>query len=177
MKYFIVFILLGFSSISIADQNKDAALRLLVASGVKQSFDESEKNFYDAMKQQVELTLKMVSGDDSLGIGEKTTEVQNKMIKQGAKIASEYISWEAHKDEMAQAYVEVYTLEELNELTKFFESNIGKLYLEKNETIEKRLQGMMERIALAIKPKIEEIAKVMKPEFEAAIAEDMKLAK
>ena len=177
MRYLILLIFLTFSSNSIADQNRDAALRLLIVSGVKQSFDESEKNFYEAMKQQVELTLKMVSDDGSSIIGERATEVQNKMLKKASKIASKYVSWETHKDEVAQAYMETYTFEELIDLINFFESNIGKIYLEKNEVIENILQGMLERISLAMKPDIEELAESMKPELEAAIAEDMKIEK
>ena len=177
MRYFVVLILLALSSNTIADQNKEAAIRLLIVSGIKQSFDNSEKEFYRAMKQQVELTQKMISGKVALGIGKRTEEVQNKMLKKAGKIASQYMSWEAHKDEVAQAYMETYTLEELIELTKFFESNIGKLYLEKNEVIEQRLQGMMDRITLAMKPAIEELAESMKPELEAAMAEDLNLEK
>jgi len=136
-----------------------------------------KKSFITAMKQQVEFTQKKISGGVALGTGKRTIEVQNNLLKRASKIASQYLSWESHKDELAQAYMETYSLEELNAISRFFESDIGKLYIEKEVVIRKRLQGMQGRISLAMRPAIEALAESMESELETAIAEDMKLGK
>lgn len=173
MRHLLLIILLALSSVSVANQHIEAAINLLVISGVKNSFDESEKEFYLAMKREFKLTQKLLAGEDDPDIGKKTVAVQDKMLKELGKIASEHISWSAHKDEIAQIYTEAYTLKELHALTQFYQSDIGKKLLAQQDFIDHRLHSMRERISMSMRPAMHELMNNMKTELEAAIAADI----
>ena len=68
---------------------------------------------------------------------EKTIEsAVDLQVKQNPSIApyrkvmleffSKYMSWESLKDEMAQIYVDAFTIQELKELTAFYKTPVGK---------------------------------------------------
>jgi hypothetical protein len=105
-----------------------------------------EKNLtsvYEQMSRMIEQQFKKMDvPEDAIPI---LTKYRNKQID----VMKEELSWQKLKDDIASAYMKVYSEEEIRELTKFFTSPIGTKYVEKMpELTQEMMKSIQNRIPI-----------------------------
>lgn len=104
-----------------ASSHEEAAKRLLEVSRSAEIID----TMYDSMGTQFEGMA------DQMGITEDLRPVFDRHMERVFQVLREEITWEKMEPYMVDAYVQVYTEQELSELTEFYESPIGQKLLDK----------------------------------------------
>jgi hypothetical protein len=126
----------------------------------------------DASHRKAADTLLSMMNMDSV-LGQAIDQMLQMQVKQNPAIApyeqemknflTKYMSWASLKEDMTKLYVQEFTESELNELTKFYQSPLGKKTLQK-------MPGLMAKGAEIGQRKVQEHL----PELQASIAEKEK---
>ena len=101
----------------------------------------------------------------------KNAKDQELAIKNQQKIMDlmqKELSWENIRPEFEKLYSETYSAEELNGLIKFYESPVGKKFIQKQPEMQKKSMLMMQKLIMKIMPKIQVLTKQMQQEMIAA---------
>ena len=101
--------------------HEEAAKRLLEVSRAEQIID----TMYESMGTQFEAMA------DQMGITEDLRPVFDRHMERVIQVLREELTWEKMEPYMVDAYVQVYTEQELSDLTEFYESPIGQKLLDK----------------------------------------------
>ena len=124
MRYLILLPLLYVSlGVASADESshEQAARRLLEVSRSAQVID----TVYDTVETQI------AGMAEQMGITDDLRPVFDRHMERVFRILREELSWEKMEPYMVDAYVQVYTEQELSELIEFYESPIGQKFLDK----------------------------------------------
>ena len=125
------------------------------------------QSFDSIKKMQSAMTKNMV----------KNAKDQKLAIKNQHKIMDlmqKELSWETLKPEFEKLYAETYTAEELSGLIKFYNSPIGKKFIQKQPEMQRKSMLMMQKLLMQIMPKVQALTKQMHQEAIAAKKADAK---
>lgn len=88
-----------------------------------------------------------VAGKDASGIASSNSKAASiERVVEAQQKLKESLSWEALKPEIVKAYSEAFTDEEIKGLIKFYESPLGRKYLEKESEIQQKImKSIMEK--------------------------------
>ena len=148
----------------------DMAVRLKLASKLLETMDVGKvmtQSFESIKQMQSSMTKQMV----------KNAKDQQLAIKNQHKIMDlmrKELSWEKLRPEFEKLYAETYSLEELNGLIKFYESPVGKKFIQKQPEMQRKSMLMMQQLIMKIMPKIQALTRQMQQEMIAAKKADMK---
>jgi len=88
-------------------------------------------------------------------------------IEEVTRLVSNEFSWNRVKDEFVDAYVSVYTEEELRGLVAFYQTRLGQKYLAKRPRLIEAGLAIAEGHVKALVPRIEKLAKRLQAKMEA----------
>jgi Uncharacterized protein conserved in bacteria len=157
MKKLIVFavavMMSGIFSIQAAEPEKDGDMevRIKLASELLQTIqvDKILTQTFDSMKEmQKQTIMKMAKDPESQAIA---VEIQEKVID----LMKKEMSWEILKPEFERLYAETYSAEELDGLLKFYQSPLGKKFIEKQPEMQRKTMMMVQQMMMRIMPKIQ----------------------
>lgn len=128
-----------------------------------------EKTMAVVRKQQTAMVDQMMGRMvPASGDREAVVELQKRMINEIMSV----MNYSEMKDEVAKAYSEVFSKEQLAALGGFFNSPAGQMYTEKQPELAERMNALMAPRMMAAMPKVQQMAKdfaqQMKAKREAA---------
>ena len=150
-------------SISInADQNSHlaAAERFLVIS--KEA--EQNKQLLQQIQNQSKYDLQNMFKQSK--VTDEQKHIYEKYRKRMMYILFKELSWEKHKSDFINIYASVFTKQELLQLIDFFESPLGKMYIEKEQIVLKKKIDASRKSSIAVGQKIRQLSKEMKDELK-----------
>lgn len=157
MKKLIVFavavMMSGILSIQAAEQEKDGDMevRTKLASELLQTIqvDKILTQTFDSMKDmQKQAIMKMAKDPESQALA---VEIQDKVFN----LMKKEMSWEILKPEFEKLYAETYSAEELDGLLKFYQSPLGKKFIEKQPEMQRKTMLMVQQMMMRVMPKIQ----------------------
>ncbi|MGD9330139.1 MAG: DUF2059 domain-containing protein [Desulfobacterales bacterium] len=154
MKYhlficlFVVFVTIGGANTEQIDANTLAEKYLIVT---------KQRQMNEKMLEMVQ--IQMSQNIDSAIREQNPKDAQRDLAKRYASEMSNVIidelKWEKIKYSYIEVVREIYSDEELQELIKFFQTDLGKLYIEKDQSMKMKLgkvsQSYMKRLMLRIR--------------------------
>lgn len=100
---------------------------------------------------------------------------QERMIERTIKLVSEELSWDNMREPYIEVYAETLTAEEMEGLTVFFRSPVGKAYVRKQPELMQRAAAVTQKATAGMMPKIMALqAEVMKELSDGAEPADGK---
>jgi len=172
MKKLMVFaaavIMSGVFTVQAAEQKKDAdmtvrttlATQLLETMQVGKTLNQS---FDSIKKMQTQMVMKFVKNAKDQARAIKT---QNKMMD----LMMKELCWENLKPEFEKLYAETYSAEELNGLLKFYQSALGKKFIEKQPEMQRNTMLMVQQMMMRVMPKVQALTRQLQQEAEAEAA-------
>ncbi len=106
-----------------------------------------------------------------MGLPESNRPIFEKYAKKIHDLIAQETAWDKIKDEIVTAHTEVYTQEELEEITKFYKSPTGKKYLEKMQDMTRIVVSVMQQNMQRLNPQLQELTQQMQEELVKAQAE------
>ena len=117
-----------------------------------------------ASTQRLEIALKKKFRQS--GASEEIKSISNTYINKMIQIYEEELKWEKMKDFFINIYVSTFTENEIREISKFYKSPIGQIYLEKKPKLARKLYGVPKRKVQGFVKKIQKISLEMKIEIK-----------
>lgn len=170
MKKLVLFavavIMSGVFTIQAAEQknDEDMAVRTKLASELLQTMqvDKALNQSFDAMKEmQKQAVMKLAKNPESQALA---LEAQDKMMD----LMKKEMSWENLKPDFEKLYAETYSAEELDGLLKFYQSPLGKKFIEKQPEMQRKTMLMMQQLMMRIMPKIQALTLELQQKAKAA---------
>ena len=165
MRTFLILLLtIALSPVAIADQSSHdaAAKRLIVASRSADLMD----TMYDAMSAQIPSMF------EQMGIGEDLQPIMDRHMDRVFKAMREEMSWEKMEPMVVRLYVQHYSEEELNELSRFYESPVGQKFLDKMPEVMGASMEMAQEMMAGFYARLPELQEALEADIEAAKAAD-----
>jgi len=128
-----------------ANQVREAAERLLDLFNMNENFDQT-------MKQAVQMPLSMI---DSQDLSPEQKAEAKRAVEASMKVTMERFSWERMKDMFIDIYAEVFTVEEINGLIEFYESPLGRQFIEKQPQLMQATMAKMQALMQEMMPQIQ----------------------
>lgn len=142
---FVFTLLLCFACVSFADEASHRKIAEEVLQSLK--LDKTLAQMFDRMLEMQKQQLKgVVDQEDALVVQEKVAEIYKKEF-----------SWQNTKEDYIDVYVENFTESELVELSKFYNSVIGKKLLKKQPELMKRGMEIGQKYMQKAVPKVHEM--------------------
>lgn len=170
MKKLVLFavavIMSGVFTIQAAEQknDEDMAVRTKLASELLQTMqvDKALNQSFDAMREmQKQAVMKLAKSPESQALA---LETQDKMMD----LMKQEMSWENLKPDFEKLYAETYSAEELDGLLKFYQSPLGKKFIEKQPEMQRKTMLMMQQLMMRIMPKIQALTLELQQKAKAA---------
>lgn len=122
----------------------------------------------ELMVRQKENMINMMSSFVSKDMPE---DARKEALRKEADIFDTLLKWDTLKQDFIQIYSEVYSEQELKDLTAFYNSPVGRKFVEKMPDLQKKtLEVMQKRMALAM-PALQKLrAQAAKPSAGASAA-------
>ncbi len=118
-----------------------------------------EKTFDQAMGQAMQMSVNMIDSQD-LPADEK--EEARKAVEASMKVTLDKFSWDRMKGMFVDIYADVLSLEELEGLIAFYESPIGRKFIEKQPELTSATMQKMQVLMQELMPEIQkEVEKVV----------------
>ncbi len=141
--------------------NDDMAVRSKLAAKLLEVMEVGKmlNQSFDSMKKmQGEMTKKLVENakDQKIAIKHQQ-EIMDLMKKE--------LSWDNLRPEFEKLYAETYSAEELEALINFYQSPIGKKFIEKQPEMQKKSMIMVQKVVMRIMPQIQALSKKMRQEI------------
>lgn len=135
------------------DARRVAAEKLMNLMNMDDMFDESMDSYYAWARQQIAQSM---ADADEAEIDE-AIQAMNKSFER----SREYFAWDKLSPIFTDVYMDVFTAEELEGLIGFYESDIGKSFLEKQpqlmQATMERMQGLMQEMMMDLQEDMEKI--------------------
>ena len=172
MKKLIVFavavIMSGVFTIQAAEQKKDEdmAIRIKLATEFLETMQVGKtlNQSFDTVKEiQTQLVMKFAKNPK---YQTQVIETQNKIMD----LMKKELSWENLKPEFEKLYAETYSAEELNGLLKFYQSPLGKKFIEKQPEMQRNTMLMVQQMMMRVMPKVQALTRQLQQEAEAEAA-------
>ncbi len=147
-----------FNTTAYAEKNSHyaAAEKLLLLT----SADKMLESMFQQMKQmQLQQLKKMDIPKDKFPVAEK-------YINQINDLMTREMSWDKIKDDMINMYTSVYTEKEIDEIIKFFESPIGRKFMEKMPVLGQKSMTFGQNQMYSLMPQIKKISQEMMVELK-----------
>ncbi|MEM7612313.1 MAG: DUF2059 domain-containing protein [Pseudomonadota bacterium] len=148
------------TSLATADEasHTAAAERLLAVSRASQSID----TVYDAMGTQ------MRQMGEQLGIDEAQRPIFDRYMKRVIGVMREEMTWEKLRPQMVAAYVQVYSEQELDDISDFYASPTGQKFLEKMPELMTLSMQMTQQMMGSVYGRLEQLQTELQRELEAS---------
>lgn len=108
----------------------------------------------DVIAQQ--LLIPTASRLNKLQVNEAQAEIIKGYYDEIATLLKESISWENNKDSYIKIYTQHFSEKELNEITSFLSSDVGKKYLSNTNAINKEIAALTLEMVENLNPEIQE---------------------
>jgi len=170
MKKLVLFtvavIMSGMFPIQAAEQknDEDMAVRTKLASEFLKTMqvDKVLNQSFDTMKEmQKQMVMKFAKDPESQALA---IETQGKIMD----LMKKEMSWENLKPDFEKLYAETYSAEELDGLLKFYQSPLGKKFIEKQPEMQRKTMLMMQQLMMRIMPKLQALTLELQQKAEAA---------
>lgn len=115
--------------------------------------------FKQVAKMQEDRIAKMQIPDDMKDVSKKYLDRINELVMKN-------MSWKELKDDVVRIYMEVFTETEIRELLGFYESPIGKKFVQKSPELALKVVNMSQARTMKILPEIEKLTKEMEEELK-----------
>ncbi|MCP3965441.1 MAG: DUF2059 domain-containing protein [Lentisphaerae bacterium] len=123
------------------------------------------------MQRSFEMVKKMQMGIVSNTLkGVKDQDIANKVNSQVLDMVRKEFSWDNFKDDFMKIYANVYTLDEMQKMTEFFQSKTGQAFLDKSPMVQQQMMPLVQKKVMALIPKVQKLTK-------ECMAKEMKAAK
>ncbi len=124
-------------------------------------------NLDQVIQQSYDQTLPRLAGmADQMGLTEEERPTFEKYMEKMVVAMKEEMSWEKMEPHVLKAYVEVYTEEELRELSAFYASPIGQKFITKMPELMQATMRMTQEMMQDFMPRMQEIQKEMQAELQ-----------
>jgi len=165
MRYTIIILLLFFLSVPInssanQDESDILAEKFLVVTKQK---DQNSK-LLDMLKTQISQQINKRSKAKDLN--ENQRKLLKKYSNKMTNILVEELSWEKIKGNHVKIIKSIYSDEELRSLIQFFESELGKLYINKQQIAMQKLGESSQIFMQNVMSRIQALEQEMKSEFD-----------
>ena len=150
MSKLILFATLALLSINVFGQQQshtDAAKQLLDLMNADQSIEQAYGQMYSQLSGMAE----------QLGITEDQRPMFESYLERMVVVMKEELSWERMEPFVIDAYVSVYSEEELKELSEFYASPIGQKFVAKMPELMQATMEMSQKMMGVLIPRIAEI--------------------
>ena len=150
MSKLILFATLALLSINVFGQQQshtDAAKQLLDLMNADQSIEQAYGQMYSQLSGMAE----------QLGITEDQRPMFESYLERMVVVMKEELSWERMEPFVIDAYVSVYSEEELKELSEFYASPIGQKFVAKMPELMQATMEMSQKMMGELIPRITEI--------------------
>ncbi len=153
ISFAVAILMSGVFTVRAAEQKTDddmatrtkLATELLETMQVDKALNQSFDSVKDMQKQMITKFGKDVA-NQALVI-----ENQNKIMD----VLKAELSWENLKPEFERLYAETYSAEELDGLLKFYQSPLGKKFIEKQPEMQRKTMQMVQQMMMRVMPKVQ----------------------
>ena len=164
MRYITIILMLFFLSVSLnSNANQDGsdilAEKFLVVTRQK----EQNSKLLDILKAQMSVPIKRLSKAENLN--ENQRKLLEKYSHKMTNILIEELTWEKIKGNHLKIIKSIYSDEELASLIQFFESELGKLYINKQQIAMQKLGESSQMVMQNIERRIGALQQEMKAEL------------
>lgn len=128
-----------------------------------------DEQFEQSIDQALSFVDQMIEQDPDLSAEEKEQAKATAMA--GMQASLDRLSWERLEPAFVEIYAEVFTVEEINGLSEFFESPTGRVFIEKQPQL---MEASFRHIGVIVQeelPKIQEEVRAAIEEVESGNAE------
>jgi hypothetical protein len=142
---------------------EDAPKRALAEQllGAMQMQKTIEKSF-EMVKQMIPAQMKQ------MGVSEEaSSDKAQEAMRKTMDLVMQEMSWDKLKGDYISIYAETFTVEELKGLVQFYESPIGKKFIEKQPELMKRSMQISQEQMMILMPKIQELTEQLKQQESA----------
>lgn len=139
------------------ESHRQAVEEMLTVSQVDKMFEPMMDNFMTMFQQQM----------SQLEIPEDKKPIIEKYNQEIVKVLREELQWEKTKDEFIAIYLNVYTEEEVRELTKFYTSPIGQKMIDKMPALMQESMKVSQSMMQQALPRIQALSQQMAAELQA----------
>ena len=159
-----IFALLLISNSVVADDasHRAAAVKFLEASRAAEMIDQ----VYDSMLPQ------LTSMTEQMGIEEAQRPIFERHMERVFQVMREEMNWEKIEPYMIDAYVDVYTEDELLELAVFYESPLGQKFIAKMPELMNKTMQMTQSMMGGFYARIEELQAELQADLAKSRAEN-----
>jgi hypothetical protein len=144
----LIWLLMGVSSVS--GQSSDP--RAQVAAKKLLSLFKMDQHYEKSMEQVVRMSENIV---DSQQISEEEKKKAKELIRASIESTVEEVTWEKMKGVFIDIYAETFTSEELEGIITFYETPIGKKFLEKQPQLTTVTLQKMQELVQGVMPEIQ----------------------
>lgn len=130
-----------------SDSHKAAALKLLDVTNTAELLEQTTTQMtgmFSAMSQRP-------------GLNEDQKKIIQDYQQKATELLKSELTWDKLKDEFVQLYTEVYTEPELKELTRFYETPVGKKMLQKTPELMARSMQISQQHVQRLVPQMQQL--------------------
>ena len=138
-----------------SDSHLRAARALLAASNADQMMDAVHSQMNSLQENMTE----------QMGISEEQKPILDKYLERMTELMKEEMSWEKMEPGLVELYANVYSEQELVELTQFYLSPIGQKLLSKMPELMQASMRMSQDMALSYLQKVQDLQKELQDEL------------
>jgi hypothetical protein len=139
----------------------DAAKELLDLMNADQSIEQAYEQIYPHMQAMA----------DQLGVTDAQRPIFDRYVEKMVAVMKEELSWEKMEPLMLNAYVDVYSEEELRELNEFYASPLGQKFIAKMPELMDATMRMTQDMMQAFIPRMQKIQQELQAELAKQRAE------
>lgn len=118
---------------------------------------EVDKNMSATLEQIVAMQEQMLDASPSLNAEQKAKALEAAKVSMAETF--DFLSWDRIKPLFIEIYAENFTADELKGMIAFFQSPVGKTWIEKQPAIQIATMQKMQTLMLEVQPKIQEAVK------------------
>jgi len=158
-----------------------AAIALSLASLNGLAIEPAKRQSIDAMFEAADMPALMENAQGTvaglfkqqaaqLDISDQQRQVVEKYFARLSVLLKEELSWAALKDALAEVYDQAYTQDEIDGLTAFYRTPVGRKLVEKTPALVGASQAIMQEKMKSILPRIQQISADMAQELHPPAA-------
>lgn len=140
-----------------SEESLAAANRVLEVSQTKKMLDMAMEQVRTMQKQQIQ----------SLGLDEDNAAKAQEIMDKTQVALDEFLNWEDMKESIATSYAKVFTVDELNKLAEFYESEVGQKFIEKSPQLMQEMMTRMQQRMPQLQQRLHEITQEVMAEEDS----------
>jgi uncharacterized protein len=165
MRYVTIILLLFFLSVPInSNANQDGSNILAKQFLVVTKQKDQNNKLLDMLKTQISQQINKLS--KAKNANENRRKLLEKFSNKMTNILVEELSWEKIKGNQIKIIKSIYSEEELRSLIQFFESELGQLYINKQQIAMQKLGESSQILMQNVMRRIQALEQEMKSEFD-----------